>query len=101
LFEFSRPLYYPRTITPNGDHVNDIAFFLFENPTEASLKGTIYDLNLGKVADASIATFFKGTNAVLSWDGKDSSGIGVPGGVYLYKIEIGDQTFTGTMAVMR
>lgn len=92
---------FPRTITPNGDGINDIVFFLFENPTDAPVKGTIYDLKSAKVAAAKKIDIIEGNNTVLSWDGKDDSGAVVTGGVYLYKIEIGDKTFTGTVAVAR
>jgi len=38
---------------------------------------------------------------VLTWDGKDDSGMPVTGGAYLYKVQIGDQNFTGSVVVAR
>lgn len=92
---------YPRTITPNGDRINDKVFFFYENPTDAEVSGTIYDMRSSKVADVQLSDIFAGTNSVLTWDGKDDSGSVVTGGIYLYKIKVGDETFTGTVVVAR
>ena len=91
---------YPRTVTPNGDGVNDLVFFLFENPTGAPASGTIYDLRSAKVADVQNRDIFGG-DTVLAWDGRDGSGNPVAGGLYLYKISVGDRSFTGSIAVAR
>jgi flagellar hook assembly protein FlgD len=37
----------------------------------------------------------------LVWDGHDSNGAVVPSGVYLYKIQSGKETKTGTVVVAR
>ena len=92
---------YPRTITPNGDGINDVVFFFFENPTDAPVKGTIYDMKSARISDVKKSDIFAGNNTVLTWDGKDDDGSVVTGGVYIYKIEIGDKVFTGTVAVAR
>lgn len=92
---------FPRTITPNGDNSNDIVFFFFENQTGAPVRGTIYDLRSMKVGNVSESNIFVSGTSVLTWDGKDESGATVPGGVYLYKIEVGGETFTGTVTVAR
>ena len=92
---------FPRTITPNGDGINDIVFFFFENRTGLPVHGEIYDLRSQKVADLQEGNLVAGDNTVMTWDGKDGSGAVVPGGAYLYKIEIGERVFTGTIAVAR
>ncbi len=92
---------YPRTISPNNDGSNDKIFFFYENPTDAPVSGQIFDRRSVKVADAKKIDSFLGNSSVLAWDGTDDSGAVVQGGVYLYKIEIGDKTFTGTVAVAR
>jgi flagellar hook assembly protein FlgD len=93
---------YPRTITPNGDAINDKVFFFFENPTDASISGSIYNLKGAKVSTISEETaIFSSNNSVLSWDGKDTSGSIVQGGVYLYKIMLSDKVFSGAILVVR
>jgi len=88
---------YPRVITPDGDGVNDRAFFFFET-TDASVEGKIYDLNSAFVAGMKPGPV---QDASLIWDGKDSSGRVVPMGVYLYKVSIGKESVTGTLVVAR
>jgi len=88
---------YPRVITPNGDEVNDRAFFFFET-TDASADGKIYDLNSAFVASMKPGPV---QDASFVWDGKDSSGHVVPMGVYLYKVAIGKESVTGTIVVAR
>lgn len=90
----------PRTITPNGDGTNDIVFFLFPNPSDTAMKGTIYDLRSAKVGEAKSRTIAN-NETVLSWDGKDESGSVVTSGIYLYRIEIGNKVITGTVVVTR
>jgi flagellar basal-body rod modification protein FlgD len=53
------------------------------------------------VADIQEGNLVAGNNAVLTWDGKDDSGAVVPAGAYLYKIEVGEKAFTGTVVIAR
>jgi hypothetical protein len=92
---------YPRTITPNGDTINDKVFFFFENRTDSPIQGKIYDVRGAKIADTIEEDILSSNNSVLSWDGKDYTGSTVPGGVYLYKIEVAGEIFTGTVVVAR
>lgn len=93
---------FPKVITPNGDGINDTAFFSVENPTDMQIHGSIYDLRSDKVADLVDSGIISGTGTTLmKWDGRDDSGAVVPGGVYLYKIEAGDRRLTGLVGVAR
>ena len=92
---------FPRTITPNNDGINDQVFFFFENSTDAQVQGTLYDMRSAKVAEAKKSDLFAGNSSVLTWDGSSLSGSVVPGGIYIYKIEVGENTYTGTVAVAR
>ncbi len=91
---------YPRTLTPNSDGINDRVFFLFENPSQASASGSIFDAESSKVADLRTTDLFGG-DTVLFWDGTDSNGATVAGGFYIYKVEVGDRKFSGAVAVAR
>ena len=91
---------YPRVISPNGDGVNDRVFFLFENPSQAQASGSIYDALSSRVSDLKTTDLFGG-DTVLYWDGTDTAGAVVTGGYYIYKLDVGDRSFSGTVAVAR
>jgi len=88
----------PRIITPNGDTYNDKASFNFDNPEYLPVSGTIYDLSGCRVAD-----LVGGSDSALQllWDGKDSSGQTVAGGIYVYQIQFQGKHATGTVVVAR
>ncbi len=85
-----------RLITPNGDGKNDTMVFIFDNPQEKSVKGTIYDMRGAKVAAMSPGP----VGNSLVWDAR-SGGQVVPGGVYIYQIEAQGKVYNGTVAVIR
>jgi hypothetical protein len=89
---------YPRIITPNGDGWNDKAIFEFDNPQLLPLSGKMYD-----ITNALVATLKPGPNpdASLEWDGKDSGGKVVPGGIYMYQVDVGGTPASGTIVVAR
>jgi len=89
---------YPRIFTPNGDGWNDKVIFQFDNPELLPISGKIYDL-----AGSFVVNLQPGTSpdSMLVWDGKDSGGTVVPGGIYLYQIELGGTPTTGTIVVAR
>ena len=91
---------YPRAITTNNDGINDRVFFLFENPSQASASGTIFDSQSAKVADLKSTDLFGG-DTVLYWDGTEDNGAVAAGGIYIYKLEVGEKRFSGTVAVAR
>jgi hypothetical protein len=85
-----------RLITPNGDGKNDTMVFVFDNPSAASAKGTVYDLKGAKVASMIPGPIENS----LVWDPR-AAGRDVPGGVYIYQIESGGEVFNGTAVVIR
>lgn len=92
---------YPRVFTPNNDGLNDRVFFIFENPNNVPVSGEIFDLAGRQVATLAPPAQNTGIGTTMSWDGKDSAGAVVPGGVYYYRITGEGKTFTGTVAVAR
>jgi len=88
---------YPRTITPNGDGINDRVFFFFE-ATNAPKEGRIYDLKGAFVANMTPGPV---QDSSLVWDGKDGRGNVVSRGIYLYKVSLGEKNVTGTVVVAR
>ena len=88
----------PRIFTPNGDGTNDRVGFRLENPEMLPAEGEIFDISGAKVADLQGGA---DPTSLLFWDGKDSGGRGVPGGIYLYQIEFQGKRATGTVVVAR
>jgi len=89
---------FPRIFTPNGDGANDKAVFHFTNPEQLPLTGEVYDLPGAKVASLAPGS---DPASMLVWDGKDSDGRTVPGGIYLYQIDFQGKAITGTVVVAR
>ena len=85
-----------RLITPNNDGKNDTMVFIFDNPQGKEVKGRIYDLRGALVAQMQTGPVVNS----LTWDAK-SGGQVVPGGVYIYQIEVQGTVYNGTVAVIR
>lgn len=97
-----------RVLTPNGDRVNDIAYFCFENPQDSEISGKIYGLLGGEVAQMTgrrDRTVNLGSACpapviraqFVTWE----PGASVRSGLYVYRIQAGDRVFTGTLVVFR
>jgi hypothetical protein len=96
----------PRTLTPNGDHRNDVLNIIFdypfdeENPQLVSAK--IFDIN-----GALVSEMFKGPVSgsektySAKWDGKSSAGEVVESGIYIYQIEVGGEVLNGAIVVAK
>lgn len=106
---FNGPL--ARVITPNGDQINDRAFFCFDNPQDSEISGKIYTLlgaevgsmgpktnRIGGGLGSACPTGFK--PQFVSWDGT-ASGSRVSSGVYVYRIEVEGEVFSGTLLVVK
>lgn len=89
---------YPRIFTPNSDGFNDKAVFHFVNPELLPISGTVYDISGSEVASLAPGTT---PDSLMTWDGRDSGGRIVPGGIYLFKIVFQGENITGTVVVAR
>lgn len=109
LVQFYGPL--SRVITPNGDGINDVAFFCFENPQDSEISGKIYTVlgtevaSLGPRRDRTGAAGAGCPASVIraqfsTWDGT-GGGVRVRSGLYVYRITAEEQVFSGTLLVVR
>ena len=100
-----------RVITPNGDGVNDLAFFCFENPQNSDISGKIYSLlgtEVALIGPRRDRTGAAGAGCPASiiqaqyttWGGT-ANNARVRNGLYVYRILSEDQVFTGTLLVVR
>jgi hypothetical protein len=88
----------PRIITPNGDLHNDVIFFKFDSSlTSIPITTGVFDITGAKIADLKLGL----NETALTWDGKDNGGKVVSSGVYIYSINIGNNSATGTIVVAR
>ncbi len=86
-----------RVITPNGDHKNDLLIITYDpGASNAGARGRIYDIQGQFVADMTAGQ----VPNTLVWDGR-MNGRPVSSGVYIYKIEGGGKTYTGSVVVAR
>jgi hypothetical protein len=83
--------------TPNGDLYNDFANF----PVNSSgAMVTIYALD-GQMVRELEGPVMGPEGYVIRWDGCDESGDHAPAGLYVYQLEDGDDTETGTVGLAR
>ena len=72
----------------------------FALPAVAAVKLTVYNL-----AGQAVATLAKDERAAgrytLSWDGRDDQGHALASGLYVYRLEVADQTITRKMLLVR
>ncbi len=101
-FDFDLSGQVNKVITPNGDHLNDEAFFIYQNPRDSAITGKVYDMTGGQVADMVSCPSVPPQPGMgcLQWDGK-AGGRVVKGGVYVYAIKGEGKTFSGTIVVIR
>ncbi len=101
-----------KEITPFGNNDRYVCFRVTLPSGSSSFSGKIFDIRGGFVSSMDTAgpgADFSGsmpcnsaevTYGLLRWDAK-SHGTVVSGGVYLYEISAGGQTWTGTVVVIR
>jgi carboxypeptidase T len=71
----------------------------FELAHAGHVRGVVLDVQ-GRVVRALAGRFTAGPQSFI-WDGRDGAGRSVPGGVYLYKLEAGQETKEGRVLVVR
>ncbi len=86
----------PRVVTPNGDLLNDVIFFKFDDTLAGlPIESTVLDINGAKVSSLSLNS----NQTALTWDGTDEEGKKLPSGVYVYFIRLGGNKVSGTVVV--
>src|SRR4051812_8842331 len=93
-----------RIFTPNGDGINDVFKICIDNPADSVISlAKVYSLTGAEAGD--LREVAAGPDAAcpnfLSWDGRDTEGRKASGGVYLYKIEVEQKVFTGSVVLAR
>lgn len=89
-----------KIFTPNGDGWNDYLEIHYANPKDAFVNGKIYDVRGALVAEMEK----RASEETLIWDGKDTNGDTVAGGVYIYQIQVvgaENKVINGTLVVAR
>ncbi len=86
---------YPRVFSPNGDGINDVVTFVFENPENEPVSGKIFDISGCLIQD----NLYQNSMSLFIWDGRDNEGIFVKGGVYIYQLKVGEKLSNGTVVV--
>ena len=86
-----------RTITPNGDGINDLFKVRIENPQEQAVTGRVLDTLGREVGELRIST----DGLTLSWDGREISGDAAPAGAYIYQIQASGSRANGLVVVAR
>ncbi|MFH1415067.1 MAG: hypothetical protein ABIH89_03145 [Elusimicrobiota bacterium] len=94
-----------KIFTPKSEYTNFIEF-KYDNPKSAQVRGEIYDLRGAFVADmiSGNTQGSGGESGSLLWDGSDTGGSCVTGGVYIYQIEVTgteEKVINGTVVVAR
>jgi gliding motility-associated-like protein len=85
-----------RFLTPNGDGKNDTIRFNFQNDNDAAGTIKIYDLRgrLLTTIGVNVGDLFE------TWDGR-ANGQVVPGGVYIYVVNVENVTASGAIVVIK
>ncbi|MBN1754616.1 gliding motility-associated C-terminal domain-containing protein, partial [bacterium] len=94
---------HPNPFTPNNDNYNDIIIFDYPEMFTKSGRLSIFNLRGIKVWESDFDPVSNFTEVLgRSWNGKDTKGISLPEGLYLYSIEIADKNVcNGTLILSR
>ena len=109
LVTFYGPL--SRIVTPNGDGLNDLIFFCFENPQDSDISGKIYTVlgtevsSIGPRLNRAVGAGEGCPASIIraqysTWNGM-AGNERISSGVYVYRIKSEDQVFSGTVIVVR
>ncbi len=86
-----------RVFTPNGDGINDLIIFTYDpGPRNETVTGRIYDVMGSHVADMTGGQ----VPNTLVWNGR-AGGRYVGSGLYIYRVEGGGKSYTGSVVVAR
>jgi len=83
----------PSPFTPNGDGINDVAWFLWPAMEDRRVEVRIFDLEGVPLREVS--------GIQPSWDGTDDDGRDVPGGLYVYYAQSGGRSVSGLVCLAR
>lgn len=78
-------------VTPNGDNVNDVLTFEFtvaRISTAREVKLSVFDLSGGGVWEEVLMRTDPRGNYAIAWPGVDQSGMKVPPGIYVARIDV-------------
>jgi hypothetical protein len=93
----------PKVFTPNIPPWENIIFWV-DNPQGDKVTGKVFNLRGEHIADLAVygdAKDATATSVALSWDGKNSNGVYVTKGVYIYQLEGSGKVLNGTIMVAR
>ncbi|MBA3052318.1 hypothetical protein KJ959_08380 [bacterium] len=91
----------PKIFTPNGDNLNDVCSFYYDNPNAFAPSGEIFDIRGRKIADMKFGGMSSSVSGSLIWEGKTSSGQYAAPGVYIWQIKAEGRVYNGTVVVAR
>ena len=83
----------PNPFTPNGDGINDRAFFIWPGVEDEIITVDLYSLQGVPLRNLE--------GYEPSWEGKDDEGTDVPAGMYVYMAWAGDRRSSGVICVAR
>jgi FG-GAP-like repeat/FlgD Ig-like domain len=90
-----------RIFAPSPNPARGPVEFFFDLPSETSVALTIFDVSGRLVREMEPLALPSGAQQSIVWDGRDDEGGVVSNGLYLYRIEAGDQTATGRVVHLR
>lgn len=90
---------FPRVFSPNGDGVNDVVYFVLDNPRMSAVDGVVLDMSGADIGTLRKAGAGAPSGDTYMWDGRDNAGNIAPAGVYIYQIRGEGQTFSGTVVL--
>ena len=89
-----------RVITPGIAPYEKFQIFV-DNPRGETVRGKIFNLKGEKIAELKTLNDPTEETVLMEWNGVDSDGKAVSGGVYIYYVEAGQETKSGTVLVAR